>query len=367
MRYNIGHSEQTSTEACINEATKQFNNPKLILYFSPIEQFSEYSILLHKKFPESICMGATTIVGITKNGAFKKGITIVGIEDGIRCSAGVLQHAKEYPIKYAGAIKQCVTEISQTKNTMCLEFTTALCCAEETVLSALTSVLDGYNIPIMGGSAGDDTSGKITYVALNGTVYENSCVFALIHNEGGAIHLYRENIYKPITNNILTATKVDWVNRIVKEYNHEPATRVYARELGVSENQIEHYFDTNPVGRIIGKNMFITANNMQTSGKGIAYHARVYANHQVVVLEPDDYHSVIKNTMEKIKTEIPRPSFAIMCHCLARTLLFDKDGYLQQYCKTMGNVLGNYIGFSGYGEQMNHEQFNQTMTVAIFE
>lgn len=367
MNYQIGHSEHPQAETCVNETVRGFQNPKLILYFSPVDQFAAYTTLLHQKFPNCICMGSTTIVGIRKDGAFKRGLTAVGIENGIRCSAGVLQNAKEFPLKGLDGIRQNLRAVGTRENTICLEFTTALCCAEETVLAVLNAALEDAQIPIMGGSAGDDTSGKVTYVGLNGETYENSCVYTLLHNEGGAIHLYRENIYKPITGNVLTATKVDWVNRIVKEYDHEPAARVYARELGVPESEVTRHFDTNPMGRLLGKNMFITANNLLTPDRGIAYHARVYANYKVVALEPDDYRAVVQRTMEQIHQEVPRPSFAIMCHCLARTLLFDGNGYLQEYCRSMGTVLGDYIGFSGYGEQLNQEQFNQTMIVAVFE
>lgn len=367
MKYQIGYSEHPQAEACVNEATRGFGNPKLILYFSQVDQFAAHTALLHQKFPNSICMGASTHVGIRKEGAFKRGMTAVGIESGIRCSAGVLPNAKEFPIKGLDGIRQNLRAIGSRENTLCLEFTTALCCAEETVLAVLNAALEGTQIPIMGGSAGDDASGKITYVGLNGETYDNGCVYALLHNEGGAIHLYRENIYKPITGNVLTATKVDWVNRIVKEYDHEPAARVYARELGVPESEVTRYFDTNPMGRLLGKTMFITANNLLMPDKSIAYHARVYANYRVVVLEPDDYRSVVQRTMAQIRQEVPNPSFAIMCHCFARTLLFEGDGYLQEYCRSMGTVLGNYIGFSGYGEQLNQEQFNQTMTVVVFE
>ena len=367
MKYFLGQSQNNDAKACVDEATRQFQNPKMIIYYSSIDGFLEYTQLLHEKFPNSICMGASTYVCLTKTGAIKKGLTAVAIEAGISCSAGVLEQADTCPVKYADSVKACVEKVRNQKNTICLEFTTALCCAEESVLAVLNSVLLDYHIPLVGGSAGDDTSGKATYVALNGTVYENSCVFALLHNESGAVRWYRENIYKPKTGNLLTATKVDWVNREVKEYNHEPAAKVYARELGVAESEISKYFDSYPMGRVFGKEMYITANCAETPGKGMKYHARVYDNSRVYVLEPDDYRSVVKKTMEQIKAEVPNPSFCIMCHCLARSLLFEGEGYLQEYCKTMGGVLGDYIGFSGYGEQMNRQQFNQTMTVIVFE
>ena len=351
----------------MNEVTKQFTNPKIILYYSPSKQFAEYTKLLHEKFPDSVCMGATTIENITKNGAVKQGLTAMALGEGIKACAGVLEDADTYPLKYVNNVKDCVQKISSNKNTICLEFTTAFCCAEESVLSVLNSVLTEHDIPLIGGSAGNDTKDNITYVRLNGKVYQNSCVFALIHNERGAIHFYRENIYKPKTGHVLVASKVDHVKRIVKEYNHEPAAKVFARELGVTDSQISKYFDTNPMGRIFGKHMYITANCAEVDGKGMSYHARIYNNSQVVLLEPDDYRRVVKETMEKIRQEVPRPSFSIMCHCLARTLLFEGDGYMQEYAKTMGTVLGDYIGFSGYGEQLKHHQLNQTMIVAVFE
>ena len=367
MRCVVGQSSQTQAEACVNEVTKQFINPKVILYFSPTKQFEEYTRLLHERFPDSICMGATIIEGITKNGASKQGLTAMALGEGIKACAGVLEDADTYPIKYAGNVKDCVQKIGSRNNTICLEFTTAFCCAEESVLSVLNSVLMDYDIPLIGGSAGNDTTDTITYVGLNGKVYSNSCVFALIHNEKGAIHFFRENIYKPMNDHILVATKVDHVNRIVREYNHEPAAKVFARELGVADSQISKYFDTHPMGRIFGKHMYITANCAEVDGKGMSYHARIYNNSQTVVLEPDDYRRVVQETMEKIRQEVPRPSFSIMCHCLARTLLFEGDGYMQEYAKTMGTVLGDYVGFSGYGEQLRRQQLNQTMIVAVFE
>lgn len=367
MKYHIGRSNNAQATACVDEVCRGFTDPKLILYYSPVKQFEEYTQLLHEKFPNCICMGATTIVTIGRDGAQKNGLMAVGIEHGISCSADVLEHANTYPVKYANRVEHCVRSLGNKTNSICLEFTTALKCAEESVLSTLNSVLLDYNIPVFGGSAGDDTSGVATYVALNGTVYENSSVFCLIHNETGPIHVFRENIYKPITGHILTATKVDYVNRTVKEYDHQPAAKVFAKELGIPESEVSKYFDTNPMGRIIGEEMYITANCAKTPDNGITYHARVYNNSRLVVLEPDDYREVIQRTKEKILSEVPNPSFAIMCHCLARTLLFDGDGYLQEYAKGMGNVLGDYIGFSGYGEQLGRQHFNQTMSVIVFE
>ncbi|NLL78509.1 MAG: hypothetical protein GX234_01630 [Clostridiales bacterium] len=367
MEYNIGVGKSRDAAACVQEATAKFRNPRLILFFSPIENFEQYTELMHQKFPDSVCMGATSIAMFHRDGAEKNVLKAVGIENGIRCSADVLENVDKYPIKYVERVKRCVDEVRDTRNTICLEFTTALLCAEESVLAALNSVLLDKGIPVFGGTAGDAGTATGTKVSLNGRVCEKSSVFAIIHNENGAIKVFRENIYKPMTGNILTVTKADGQKRTVYEYNHQPAAKMFAQELGVTESQVTGHFDTNPMGRVVGGEVYITANCSIVEKQGIMYHARVYNNSKLVVMEPDNYREIIAQTVQKIRQEVPRPSFAIMCHCLARTLLFDGDGYLTEYAKIMGSVLGNYIGFSGYGEQYGEENFNQTMIVAVFE
>jgi hypothetical protein len=56
-----------------------------------------------------------------------------------------------------------------------------------------------------------------------------------------------------------------------------------------------------------------------------------------------------------------------MVNCLARSILFEGDGYLNEFAKTVGASVGNYIGFAGYGEQLKEQHFNQTMILAVFE
>lgn len=367
MEYHIGVGKSSNPENCVQEATAKFHKPKLILFFSPVANFEKYTEIICQKFPDSICVGTTSIAMFDCSGAEKNVLKAVGIENGITCSADVLEDVDKYPIKYAGRVKRCLDQVHDTKNTICLEFTTAFLCAEESVLAALNSVLLDKGVPVFGGTAGNEGTTEETKVSLNGKVCERSCVFVLLHNEGGAIKIFRENIYKPMTGNVFTATKADGQKRTVYEFNHQPAAKVFAGELGVEESQISRYFDTHPLGRVVGDKLYITANCAMAGNQAITYHARIYDNSKVMVLEPENYREIVAETMRQIKQAVPRPSFAIMCNCLARTLLFDGEGYLQEYAETMGSVLGNYIGFSGYGEQYGEQNFNQTMEVAVFE
>jgi Uncharacterized conserved protein len=366
MRYKIGRSSKSNLDEAVSEATVGLAEPKLIIFFSDVGHFEGYTEKIRAKFKNSIILGSTTYACFCRDGAYKNTLMVLGIEDGIECYADVLEEVNRYPLKYVDRVIECANKFSNTSNTVCFEISTALISCEELVLSTLNSVLADKNIPLFGGSAGDLGKAEKTLISFNGSVYNNACAFVIIRNLGGKIRFYRENIYKP-TSHYFTATNVDVKNRIVYEYDNKPAAEVTANALNTTVSGLDKYLDSYPLGRIIGNEMYITANQMVTKGNGMSYHARVYKNSQMVLLEPDGYKDVIKDTIEKVKKEVSKPSLSIMINCLARSMLFEKDGYLNDFAKDMSSALGDYIGFAGYGEQLNQQHFNQTMVLAVFE
>ncbi|WP_069999022.1 FIST signal transduction protein [Cellulosilyticum sp. I15G10I2] len=366
MNYKIGRSSKSDFKAAVAEATTGFRLPKLILFFSDVEHFEGYTKAMGEQFKDSIILGSSTFAGFCKEGAYKSGLIALGIEEGIECYADVLEEVDRYPLKYVDRVTECISKFRDTSNTVCFEISSALISCEELVLSTLNAVLTKKNIPLFGGSAGDYGRAEKTMISFNGKLYNNACVFVLIKNLGGKIRFYRENIYKP-TQHYFTATKVDVRNRIVYEYNNRPAAKVVAEALNTTIEGLPRYLDSYPLGRIIGSDMYIIANQMVTQNNGMSYHARVYNNSQMVLLEPDDYKNVIHQTIEQVKREIPKPSLAIMVNCLARSMLFEQDDYLNEFARKMSTALGDYIGFAGYGEQLNEQHFNQTMVLAVFE
>lgn len=366
MKYKIATSNNPDINIAIQEATSELESPKLILYFSAVDVFQEISIEIKKRFPDAVTMGATTFAAFCHDGAYKDTIIVLGIEGGILCEADVLEEVDKYPLKYVSRVEKAADKFHHPENTICLEFSSALISCEELVLSTLNSVLAKKKISVFGGSAGDRGKAEKTMISLNGIVYENACVFAMIENLNGKIRLYRENIYKP-TEHYFTSTKVDVRNRIVYEYDNKPAAKVMADALGISMKELPKYLDSYPVGRIIGNEMYIVANNAVVNDSTMVYHARIYNNSQIVLLEPDSYQTVIKKTLNKVKQECSKPSLTLMVNCLARSILFEGDGFLNDFALEVGETVGNFIGFAGYGEQLNEQHFNQTMILAVFE
>jgi hypothetical protein len=366
MKYKIGKSSNPQPVKAVEEATQGIESPKLVLFFSDTKGFRQYNDAIHQKFPYSIVIGSSSFAGFCKEGAYKDTLLVMGIEDGIECYGDILEEVDLYPLKYIDRVQKCMNQFKDVTNTICFQVSSALISSEELVLSTLMSALDQKKIPLFGGSSGDYGRAEETMLSFNGKVYQNACAFVIIKNLGGKIKLYRENIYKQ-TNHYFTATKVDVKRRIVYEYDNKPAAKIMAQALRTTVTELPKYLDSYPLGRIIGSDMYITANQSIVENEGMSYHARVYKNSQMVLLEPDDYRQVIQKTIEEIKQEVPKPSFSIMINCLARSMLFEKDGYLNDFAVEMGSALGNYIGFAGYGEQLNCQHFNQTMVLAVFE
>ncbi len=366
MRYKIGKSKMNDLNEAVKEANLESGSPELILFFSGVDKFADHAKAIKERFPEAITMGATTFAAFCKDGAYKDTLLLLAFEEGIRCEASLLEDADKYALKYVERVERCASSFHKPENTMCLEFSSALISCEELVLSTLNAVLSKKKIPVFGGFSGDKGRAEKTLISLNGEVYQDACVFVIIENLGGKIRFYRENIYKP-TKRYFKSTKVDVRNRIVYEYNNKPAAKVIAEALETTVDKLPQYLDSYPMGRIIGNEMYIVANNSVVEGSAMQYHARIYNNSQIVLLEPDDYKKVIRDTLEQVKKECGKPSLTIMVNCLARSMLFESNGYLNDFASDVGSALGNFVGFAGYGEQLNDQHFNQTMVLAVFE
>ncbi len=356
---------------CVDEAVKNFKDPKIIFFFAGENNFTEIARLMSEKFPETICMGCSAYRIWNADGADKNVLKAVAIEDGVTCSAGVIEKADNFALEYADGIEKCAKEIGETENTICVEFTSPYVRSEEYALMALNSVLLRDDIPIIGGTAANSVSDKEgseeAYVSLNGEVYTEGCVYALIHNINGRIILRRENIYEPLTGRHHTVTKANSITRTVMTYDEKPAVSVYAEELNVMPEDIDKYFFHFPMGRREGDDFYVTAIQGEGSHGSLKHHARVYEGTDMMVMKEGDFRQINDRTLEEVKSKIPNPSLVILFHCVARTVLFEEKNYLDEYCGKIARALPNFIGFSCMGEQMGTNNFNHTMMLAVFE
>lgn len=355
---------------CVEEAVKDFRNPAVIFFFSGQKHFREYARFINEMFPKTICMGCSAHRSIDCSGFEEDVLKAVAIEEGVICSAGVIENADNLALEYADGVRRCLNEVGEPHNTVCVEFTVSYKRAEEYALMALNSVLLRKEIPIIGGSASNtDKIGESeeSFVSLNGEIYPNGCVYAIIHNIGGKILLCRENIYEPLTGNSFTATKANAVTRTVLTYNDRQAAEVYAEELGVPKEDIGKYFFSNPMGKPEGDEVYVTAIQNEGINGSLKHLARIYEGTNMMVMKEGDFRSISANTIKGVLREIENPSLVMIFNCLARTILFEKENYLDEYSAMLAKAFPRSIGFSCMSEQLGTKNLNHTMLLAVFE
>lgn len=249
----IGHSDDI--EKAVEEATAKLDHAKIIFVFAEYSKFKEAIGLIEKKYPNTIVIG-TTGYSFANNKVIKDNIVVWSLNSGIEVEVGVLEDIKTFPVKYIKPLEDSIGRINAGKdNTVCLEFCTG---SEEKIVSTISSAVKKKNISLMGGTAQGADSKGIKCVSLNGEIYNDACVYALIKNTNGKVKVYSENIYKDRSNNFV-ATKVDVENRRILELNGKKAARAYCETLGIQKNEISNYVLTNPLARVIGKEEFLTA------------------------------------------------------------------------------------------------------------
>lgn len=368
--FGVGKNSENA-RLCVLDAVKDFKNPKIILFFSGEKHFCEYSKIIYEMFPNAICIGSSAYRTWNSSGTSKNALKVIAIEDGVTCSAGVIEKADSSALSFAGNVRDCMNEVGETQNTICIEFTVPYKRAEEYALMALNSVLLRNEIPVIGGTAANidaDTGiSEEAYVSLNGKIYTDGCVFAIIHNIGGKISLYRENIYEPLTGNEFTVTKANSFTRTIMTLDKIPVSEVYANELNVPIEEISKYFFHYPMGQCVGDHTFVTAIQDEGTKGSLKYHARVHEGTKMLVMKEGDYKKITLRTIEEIKSQFKNPSLVLMFHCVARTILFEDNGYIDEYQQYLSEAFPNFIGFACLGEQMMTKNFNHTMMLAVFE
>lgn len=339
--------------------------PILIIIFSEVDMLWYFSSKLSERYPEAVVVGSTTYVNYSSEGYSHSGASVMAINSGIEVSAGMIFDVDRHPAMYKAHIVEAMKKLSSTENTCCLEFVTAFGKGEELVLDTFEEVLKDTGIRVAGGSAGSPYDKRKSLVSLNKDLYKQSCVFVFIHNLEGKIGFFRENAYRPTAHKFI-ATYADCEERLVLEYDGEPAAEVLAKTLDVPIEKLNESLLQHPMGRLVNGEICITSSDKVFDDGSISYFSRIYNSTKILLLEPDDLKRVWNETATRVSREIEKPSFSISINCFLRSMLFEKENCFGEFVNVLRNY-GKFVGVSGYGEQLDYFHLNQTMVLLVFE
>ena len=369
--YEHSYNKEEALEKVLERINEEAEGrvPILIVFFSSNVQFYYHSSKLYEHFPQSTVIGASSSICLSSEGYGPEGLCALVVFDGIDCACGTIMDVTTYPMQHADNVSDAMQRITKYENTVCLEFTTALLNCEEIVLDTLKSRLAKENIPVFGSSSGFAANTIMTYVSLNGKVYNEGCVFVLIHNEMGRIKLVRENMYRPSIVSF-TVTDVDCEKRLIYELDGRNAAQLLCEKLGIRKDRLRDYLFEHPLGKVVqGRIYNVSANDVDMETGAICLDSRVYNRTKIVLMEvKDNLRDVWSKTAEE-STENGEfcPAFSIVANCAIRTDYFIEHRMIDEFNFSLTDTLKCFVGGSGMGEHMDYEFLNQTMIIALFE
>ncbi len=232
---------------------------------------------------------------------------------------------------------------------------------EEWVVSALSLVLD--DIPLFGGSAGDQLRFRQTHIYVDGTFHTDAAVLLLVATRCPFTVFRTEHFVS--TNRKMVVTGATPTERVVTEINGEPAGREYARMVGLDVGRLEPMiFATYPVVVRVGGVYYVRSIQKVNPDESLTFFCAIDEGIVLTVARGTDIVDNLQEAMGKVRTQIGPPQIIIGCDCILRRLETER----KRLVAPMASILAdnNLVGFSTYGEQHNAMHVNQTLTgVAI--
>jgi hypothetical protein len=232
--------------------------------------------------------------------------------------------------------------------------------AEERLAASLYQSLG--TIPLIGGCAGDTPGGqgaqgmRVYYEgrflpdAALFTVFETTLPFAT----------FKVSHVVPGKHK-LVVTMADPEQRVVHEFNGEPAAEAFAEALGMEVDELNpSVFSRNPLLFLSGGEHYVRAIRGVNPDHSLTLYCALEVGLVLTVGNGGDPLSGLRSAFDGIEQRIGRPQVILGCDSLLRRLEFERDGSQ----RAVGELLAQHraVGFSGYGEQYNAMYVNQTLS-----
>ncbi len=346
---------KSSEKGNLEEAVRGLRDPKLILMMVHDGKFEAHVEELEKLFPGVPSIGITGM-GYTGR-VTENGVIITAFTGNVSAAAGVLETVSAKPARNIGRL---ISDLGKVRpgndNTALIDFCSG---NDACVVSTLEGVVKKHHLAHMGATSetGD--------VSANGRVYRDSAAYAVIKNDNGKVRSYKENIYVPREGVRLLASKTDKKKYYIGELNGRPAKQVYMELTDLKGGDIGNQTFSNPLGRINGEDISIVSLK-GTEGNGITCYRQVNDSDILTLLELKDPMEVARQTIDQIRADFRKVSAIFSVNCVFRYLLMSERGEFQNYVAGLDGVASS-CGVIGYGEHIDAQFANQTMTCVVFE
>ena len=236
-----------------------------------------------------------------------------------------------------------------------------MCYSEEAVTSAIHWGLD--DIPLIGGSAGDDLNFHETPIIHDGHVHTGAAVIALVATDV-PFHIFKTDNFVP-TQKKLVVTASDPDHRIVHELNAAPAAAEYAQAIGMDPQSLSPLsFATHPVVVRVGGEYYCRSIQKVNEDGSLSFFCAIDDGVVLTVAEPTGMVETTRQALNDVAAQLKGIDVVLGFECTHRRL----DAQNRQIIRDVSELYrtNNVIGFATYGEQFRSMHLNQTFTGVAF-
>jgi len=321
-------------------------------------------------YPDALIFGCTSAGVIGENGYQNDGVCAFGLpKDHFMVEGTLIPDVSTIDLSdWSARTKSLINGFrhhlpqKNTDHSFGLVLIDGLSLVEETVLNALYPELG--DIPLFGGSAGDDLNFKETLIYYNGQAHRDAATLVLIHTDC-PFKVFRTQHFLE-TERKMVITEADPASRIVREINAAPATEEYARLIGVKpENLNPEQFAAHPVMVRVAGSYYVRSIQRPEGEDGLRFFCAIDEGLVLTLAKSQDIVTNLEDTFGDIEKTIGQPELIIGCDCIFRKLELEQSPQKKEQVSKL-LVDHNVYGFNTYGEQFAGMHVNQTFTgVAI--
>lgn len=366
MRLEVtrAYSANPSPTAVVADIARQLASPTsgVVLFASPSYDGEALGAALKATFSCPV-IGCTAAGQLGPTGFQKGGITAVGLSHPELALTPHLISPLSGSTERASDIARAVKAKPASSSTRAfgLLLIDGLSLMEESVAASLYQALG--DLPIIGGSAGDDLTFTRTAVYYDGHFLSDAAVFTLFETSLPFTTIKLQHFATSDRKVIVTSASPH--ERKVIELNGEPAGDAYAEVLGLRRDQLgPAVFSQHPlVLRLAGDDYVRSIQRLNPDGS-LSLFCAIDEGVVLSVANCLDSVGVLSAAFDRVSTVIAEPALVLGCDCILRRLEFEEKGMDERIGRFLAER--SVLGFSTYGEQYNGVHVNQTFTgVAI--
>jgi hypothetical protein len=343
----------------------------IVAFFSVVHDAEELSAAIAAAFPGVPFSGCSTAGEITPLGMMQGGVLLLAFpHEGFRVYADVISDIDQFGVEAATeTVRRLKSRLFRfhrptrplSDSVFALMLVDGLAKAEESIVAAIYWAIE--DIPLIGGSSGDDLAFQRTSLIHNGLELQHSAILLMIESDF-PFRIFKTQNFEP-TPIKLVVTAADTENRIVHELNAEPAALEYASAIGLLPDDLGPFsFASYPLVVKVGGDYYCRSiRNMNPDGS-LSFFCAIDEGLVFTVARPQDMLHSTERMLENINSKLGGIDLVIGFDCVLRRL----DAETHQIRHQMDELYRKYSvsGFHTYGEQYNAMHLNQTLTGVAF-